>query len=296
MVSIRTLEIASEKIIKDILRDFMERIDYSDFDNSFDEELYYFNKLAERPIIQTVTVSYNAGYRDANTLIKNRMRTAAVIDKTTVIMMIAKSLTEKLQGMTESNKEEIQEKLVQHQTEQFTYDQIVDDMVKFFDYDTIAASRFARTGTNFVYNRAHLNRYKDTGIIPGVRYAAHIDNRTSEICIMLNGTIWEIDDPNILTPPNHFNCYSGYTVIKTLTGDKYIKDVTTEDSVLTHKSRFKRVTDTMSRYSDELLEIKTNNRTIKVTANHPILVNKCGIHLWINAGDLTTDDEIVIIN
>ena len=186
----------------------MARIDYSNFDDSFDDELYYFKKLAERPIIQTVTVSYNAGYRDANTLIKNRMRTAAVVDKTTVIMMIAKSLTDKLQGMTESNKEEIQEKLILHQTEQFTYDQIVDDMMQFFDYDTIAASRFARTGTNYIYNRAHLNRYRDTGIIPGVRYAAHMDPVTSEICIMLNGTIWEIDDPNILTPPNHFNCRS----------------------------------------------------------------------------------------
>ena len=208
MATIRTLEIASEKIIKDILRDFMSRIDYYNFDDSFDEGLYYFHALAEQQMIKTVTANYNTGYKDANTLIKNRMRAAAVIDKTTVILMIVKSLTDKLQHLTENSKEEIQEKLIQHQTEQFTYNQIVDDLVKFFDYDTIAASRFARTGTNYVYNQAHLNRYRDTGIVAGVRYAAHIDNRTSEICRMLNGTIWAIDDPNILTPPNHFNCRS----------------------------------------------------------------------------------------
>ena len=208
MATIRTLEIASEKIIKDILRDFMSRIDYYNFDDSFDEGLYYFHALAEQQMIKTVTTNYNAGYKDANTLIKNRMRTAAVVDKTTVIMLIVKSLTDKLQHLTENSKEEIQEKLIQHQTEQFTYDQIVDDLIKFFDYDTVAASRFARTGTNYVYNQAHLNRYRDTGIVAGVRYAAHLDDRTSEICRMLNGTIWEIDDPNILTPPNHFNCRS----------------------------------------------------------------------------------------
>jgi SPP1 gp7 family putative phage head morphogenesis protein len=208
MTTIRTLEIAFEKQIKNILKDFMSRIDYSNFDDSFDEGLYYFNTLTEQPITKAITTVHNTGYKDANTLIKNRMKTAAVIDKSTTILYIVKKLTDRLHEITENHKEEITEKLVQHQIEQFTYDQIVDDLLTFFDYDTIAASRFARTATNYVYNQAHLQRYKDTGIVPGVRYGAHIDARTSEICRMLNGTIWAVDDPNIIVPPSHFNCRS----------------------------------------------------------------------------------------
>lgn len=208
MTSIRKLEISFEREIKKILMDFMGGIDYSNFNDSFDDDLHYFHTLTSNRIEKIITKTYNDGYKDANVLIKKGMRSAAVVDKTTLLLTITKALTDKLKYMTESQKEEIQEKLIQHQTEQFTYQQIVDDMQTYFSYDTIATSRFARTATNYVYNTAHLNRYRDTGIIPGVRYAAHIDNRTSEICIMLNGTIWAIDDPNILTPPNHFNCRS----------------------------------------------------------------------------------------
>ena len=208
MTTIRILEIAFEKQIKRILKDFMSRIDYSNFDDSFDEGLYYFNTLTEQPITKAITTVHNAGYKDANTLIKNRMKAAAVIDKSTTILYIVKKLTDRLHDITENHKEEITEKLVQHQTEQFTYDQIVDDLLTFFDYDTVAASRFARTATNHVYNRAHIQRYRDTGIVPGVRYAAHIDEVTSKICRMLNGTIWAVNDPNIIVPPSHFNCRS----------------------------------------------------------------------------------------
>ena len=208
MTSIRKLEISFEREIKKILVDFMGGIDYSNFDDSFDDDLHYFHTMASNRMERIITKTYRIGYSDANILIKQGLRSAAVIDKTTMLLTITKSLTDKLKYMTESQKEEIQEKLIQHQTEQFTYQQIVDDMKTYFSYDTVVTSRFARTATNYVYNAAHLNRYRDTGIIPGVRYAAHIDNRTSEICRMLNGTIWAVDDPNILTPPNHFNCRS----------------------------------------------------------------------------------------
>ncbi len=274
----------------------MSRIDYSNFDDSFDEGLYYFHALAEQQMIKTVTANYNTGYKDANTLIKNRMKAAAVIDKTTVILMIVKSLTDKLQHLTENSKEEIQEKLIQHQTEQFTYDQIVDDLIKFFDYDTIAASRFARTGTNYVYNQAHLNRYRDTGIVAGVRYAAHLDNRTSEICRMLNGTIWAIDDPNILTPPNHFNCCGEFTEIQTTDCKKNIEDIVTGDYVLTHEDRFRRVTDTMKQYSHDILDIKTESSTLQVTYDHPIAMCIGNNYRWIKAGELKISDKLFVLS
>jgi len=62
--------------------------------------------------------------------------------------------------------------------------------------------------TNDVYNRAHIERYEDSGVVDGVQFSAHIDDRTSEICEMLNGTIWALGDPDIQVPPLHFNCRS----------------------------------------------------------------------------------------
>ena len=286
MVSIRILEIAFEKQIKNILKDFMSRIDYSNFDDSFDEGLYYFNTLTEQPITRAITTVHNAGYKDANTLIKNRMKTAAVIDKSTTILYIVKKLTDRLHDITENHKEEITEKLVQHQTEQFTYDQIVDDLLTFFDYDTVAASRFARTATNHVYNQAHIQRYRDTGIVPGVRYAAHIDEVTSKICRMLNGTIWAVDDPTIIVPPSHFNCYVAGTKISTKNGEKNIEDIVIGDLVLTHKLIYKPVTERIISRAENVLNICTKHRDINVTADHPIYISFNGNKIWVNAGSL----------
>ena len=78
----------------------------------------------------------------------------------------------------------------------------------YFDNNRAASTRMARTITNDVYNRAHLDRYEDSGVVDGVQYSAHIDERTSDICLMLNGTIWGLSDKDIQVPPLHFNCRS----------------------------------------------------------------------------------------
>ena len=222
MASIKTLEIESEKTIQTILLDFMSGLDYSDFDDSFDAEMYYFDNISEKPMKETVITVYKEGYGNANTLMKRAapvgllklipptktVKDEVVPIKEFDIRTITTELMKKLKLLTYHQKSEIAEKLALHFEEQFTYDQIVDDMSKYFKYDTNVTSRFSRTATNHVYNRSHLHRYKDIGIVPGTQYGAHIDNRTSEICIMLNGTIWAINDPNIIVPPSHFNCRS----------------------------------------------------------------------------------------
>lgn len=293
MTKIRTLEIAFEKSIKKILEDFMSRIDYNNFDDSFDEGIYYFKSIAEQPINRAVSIVHTTGYKDANLLIKNRMRTAAVMDKTTMLLYITEKLTEKLSEVTENHKDEIAEKLVQHQFEQFTYNQIVDDLLTYFAYDTVATSRFARTATNYVYNQAHLHRYRDSGVVAGVEYAAHLDAVTSEICIMLDDTIWAIDDPNILTPPNHFNCLVAGTKIYTEGGNKNIENITCNDYVLTHLFNYMQVTNVMQQKSIDIYEISTDSCTIQITGDHPIFTRRKGLNQWINANQLHVYDFII---
>ncbi len=296
MATIRTLEIAFEKQIKNILQDFMSRIDYSNFSDSFDEGLFYFNDIARQPVERAVNTVHKSGYKDANKLIKNRMKTAAVIESIS-LLYIVKKLTDRLQDITENHKEEITAKLVQHQTEQFTYDQIVDDMLTFFEYDTVSASRFARTATNYVYNQAHLQRYRDVGFIPGVKYAAHIDVVTSKICRMLNKTIWAVDDPDILTPPNHFNCLVAGTKIITKDGEKDIEDIKIGEMVLTHKLNYKPVTERMIFKAGHVLNIITKNHEISITKDHPIYIYFGGHKLWVKAGILQNHiHEIITIS
>jgi SPP1 gp7 family putative phage head morphogenesis protein len=158
----------------------------------------------------------------------------------------------------------------------------------------VSAKRFARTFTNEVYNQAHFNRYQESSTVDGIQFSAHLDSRTSEQCRMLNRTIWAKGDPAIQTPPLHFNCLVAGTKIKIFNGLKNIEDIQIGDMVLTHANRYRPVTDTMSRMAEELIEIKTENRNLKITPNHPVLTLRNNIYEWVPAGELKVGDNIII--
>ncbi len=63
--------------------------------------------------------------------------------------------------------------------------------------------RLARTATNDVYNLGHLDSYAASGL-EYVQVSAHIDDRTSDICLAMNGLIYRIEEAE--RPPYHFNC------------------------------------------------------------------------------------------
>jgi len=77
-----------------------------------------------------------------------------------------------------------------------------------WEVDRHRATRLARTVTNEVYNTGHLEAYSFSGVVKKVEYVAALDERTSEICRRMHGSVWEISDPSILKPPLHFNCRS----------------------------------------------------------------------------------------
>ena len=159
----------------------------------------------------------------------------------------------------------------------------------------VSAKRFARTFTNEVYNQAHFNRYQESTTVDGIQFSAHMDNRTSEQCRMLNMTIWAKGDPAIQTPPLHFNCLVAGTEIQTFNGPKNIEDIQIGDMVLTHANRYRPATDIMTRMAEELIEIKTENRNLKITPNHPVLTLRNNIYEWVPAGELEEGDNIIIV-
>ena len=77
------------------------------------------------------------------------------------------------------------------------------------------AERLVRTESNYVYNHAHKEVYKDCGV-EKYEYLAAIDSRTSPQCKEHNGTTYLLKDAKVGVnyPPLHPNCRS--TVIPVL--------------------------------------------------------------------------------
>lgn len=84
-----------------------------------------------------------------------------------------------------------------------------------------------------------------------------------------------------------YECFAGGTEIITPEGLKPIEEIEVGDLVLTHRGRFRRVTETMSRlYSGPVLDIDAfgYNRTVTVTPEHPFWA---GNEQWEDVKDMT---------
>lgn len=99
-----------------------------------------------------------------------------------------------------------------------------------FQSDRVAADRFARTEGNYVINQAHSVKMQEAGMT-SYEYIAVNDNRTSELCRLLDGTIFEFDDPDAVIPPAHFFCRSRIVAnFEGIPGERdYTKPTTGED-------------------------------------------------------------------
>jgi ribonucleoside-diphosphate reductase alpha chain len=92
------------------------------------------------------------------------------------------------------------------------------------------------------------------------------------------------------------SCLTGDSWINTLhEGGTLIKDIKIGDKVLTHKGRFRRVTNVQVRDSqDDIFEIKVQTRKtpIKITGNHPVLTNLG----WVRVDELNPKIHYIATN
>lgn len=68
-----------------------------------------------------------------------------------------------------------------------------------------------RTNATMAFNQGRLiEARQEPDALNGLQYSAILDERTTEVCELLDGTVFALDDPDLdkLTPPNHFNCRS----------------------------------------------------------------------------------------
>jgi len=213
---IRTLERTTERAIRRILRDAMRDITSID---EFDYAVSRIDRIGYSKMHDAIANVYLEGCNVGGALIRKHFRTAAMIQSTDPFgdvhdiqdPLIAKHTTQMLNGvslMAAAQRDEVKAALGTYYEKGYTSDRIARALETFFDDDPTSARRFARTATNDIYNRAHLDRYRDSGVVDGVQFSAHIDNRTSDVCRMLDGTIWAVGSDEIKSPPRHFNCRS----------------------------------------------------------------------------------------
>lgn len=172
--------------------------------------------------------------------------------------------------------------------------QIKEDMPDLSDrwIDTLV-----RTKTTEIYNRGRKSYFDNdpmaNQIIEAYQYSAIIDNRTSDICLHLDGRVFNADDENInlLTPPQHFNAIREDEKVLTKDGYKPIQDIGVGDEVMTHKGNWKKVYNKMSKINDDfdyVLRIEHALGNIHLTPDHPMLTKE----KWAPAGDIRVGDHI----
>lgn len=206
MIPIRILEFRTERVVRAILRDVMRGVATID---DFDHAISRIDSVGWERMHDSIVANYNAGYLAAGDLVRRGLRTAAVTEgEDPRIANYTTRLIYGLEHLADNQRNELQAVLRTCYERGDTYQQVATKLERFFDGDPVAARRFARTATNDIYNRAHLDRYEQSGVADGIQYSAHLDRRTSDICRMLHRTIWGFDDPDIQTPPQHFNCRS----------------------------------------------------------------------------------------
>lgn len=75
-----------------------------------------------------------------------------------------------------------------------------------------------RTSLQVHATRAHQMVWEaNKDLFPYVQFVAVLDGRTTKVCASLDGTVWEVDDPNRPAIPQHWNCRSIYVPKKTKT-------------------------------------------------------------------------------
>lgn len=94
-------------------------------------------------------------------------------------------------------------------------------------------------------------------------------------------------------------CLVPNTKITTSNGLKNVQDITTDDLVFsfntnTKNTELKNVIETYERdYDGELIEIKTDNHTIRCTTNHKIFTTNRG---FVRADEISTEDDILLLD
>jgi len=215
MIPIKSLEFRMASVIRAGLRRSLRNADPRDIPISIRHaQDRLTDSLYDSLYAQIVSV-YSEGYSSAGELIHRHAPRGTLLTAAAPVPLedprIAKATKAVIYGLKDSlgnHKNEIQATMRDGFEKGESIPKLSNRLDRYFDNNRASSTRMARTVTNDTYNRAHLDRYEDSGVVDGVQYSAHVDERTTDICLMLNDTIWALGDKDIQVPPMHFNCRS----------------------------------------------------------------------------------------
>jgi len=163
------------------------------------------------------------------------------------------------------------------------------------------AEMIARTESSRAINQGRLDAYRRTGI-KQVEWLSAGDDRVCDDCMDLDGRKFPVDNAPLIPLHVACRCLTSWNVpIYTINGYKPINKIKKGDFVLTHKGRFKEVTKIIRSCSKNAITYtintqydkytQTGNYNLNVTSEHPFLTKRG----WVEAQDLTTNDEILML-
>jgi len=166
------------------------------------------------------------------------------------------------------------------------------------------AAMIARTEVIRASNRASNLVYKLSGVVDSKEWLTTKDDRACVWCLSLDGKYVGLDEnffnlgdsltvdgrtlnfdySDVDGPPAHVSCrcfVDGQIPIYTSKGNKKIRDIIVGDLVLTHKGRFRKVTQlhrNIGKAGTSVVDIQLMNKkfqfsTLTLTANHPVLLD-----------------------
>lgn len=139
-------------------------------------------------------------------------------------------------------------------------------------------------------------------LIKALRWVSTLDSRTSPMCRVRDGLLYTATAPHKPVGHKvpwgegpgriHFNAIPAGSVIRTRSGCRLIEDVRNGDMVLTHRGRYKPVTDARSKVNEGgvvRVLCMESGRVLRATDDHPVFVNGKG---WVFVGCVEVGDAL----
>lgn len=166
------------------------------------------------------------------------------------------------------------------------------------------ATALVRTSVMQVANAVRQETYKkNADVLDGIEWCSTLDARTTPLCQAMDGKRYDMElnpiDHDMEYPggpPAHWQCFIDKQIpIYTSKGWVHIGSIKVGDLVLTHKGRFRKVTEIIrtKKQSPEVVTIGLNGWVkVTMTADHPVMSNG----RWRRAGDLKDGDSISFLS
>ncbi len=157
------------------------------------------------------------------------------------------------------------------------------------------ADMVSRTELSRAYNQGARSLYEQAGITERVWVTAG-DAHECPQCEAADGEVVKIGalfpSVDVEDAPAHPNCCPAGTMIETSRGQMPIESIAVGDLVLTHRNRFRKVLAlSPTQISEELFELRTKSKILRVTGNHPIYTGE----RWTPANALQPGDQVACV-